>query len=775
MRRVMRFLGRLLLVVVGLLVIAGTGGWLWLRGATLPQPSGRLALAGLSAPVELGREANGIVHIKAETEADMFFALGVAHAQDRLWQMDFQRRVGAGRLSEAVGKATLSQDKFLRTWGFYKAAQAAYQSLSPAGKAIIDAYVAGVNAYLATNPPLPIEYRLLGIRPEPWKPADVLVWSKMMSYDLAGNWEDELKRLRLAAKGISPQRMAELLPPYPEDAPTILQAQDLTLPVAPQQEKPAAALLKLAALMPSGLEASNNWVVSGSRTTSGKPLLADDPHLGLGAPSLWYLAHLEAPGYNAIGATLPGIPGIVIGRNDHIAWGVTNVGADVQDLYLLDTVGSGYRYKGATEPFRLRREVIKVKGGQDEVLNVRETRYGPVISDVVSNTGARPLALRWISLDGTDRTLEAFVGINKAQDWTQFLEAMKSYAGPSQNFVYADVEGNIGYIAPGLFPIRRAGHSGLTPVPGDGNWDWQGMVPFEDWPKVLNPKDGFIVTANNRVLPSGYPYQLSLEWAEPYRAARIREMILAKDKLSLDDMRAMQQDQHSLLYRDFRSVLDVLSPLSERGKQWKDRLLGWDGNMSTGSQEATVFEAWYTELTRLPAREVGQEFWDQPRYILGALRAGDKNCDQPDTEFMESCLDFAALALDKALDRFGDRIPTWGSLHHAIFDHAILTNSPLKRFSDRQVAFGGDRYTVNVGPYDEEKGGFEMSHGPSYRHIVDLANPQNSLFVHPMGQSGSLLSGEYSDYLGKWQRGEYFPMKTKDYRLRNRLMLEPLK
>jgi len=772
----MRFLGRTLLVFIGLLLVSGAGGWLWLRGASLPQQSGRLALKGLSAPVEVRREPNGIVHVKAETEADMFFALGVAHAQDRLWQMEFQRRVGSGRLSEVIGKATIAQDKFLRTWGFYEAAKAAYTSLSPEGRKVVDSYVAGVNAYLATNPPIPLEYRLLGFRPEPWKPADVLVWSKMMSFNLAANYQEELQRMRLAARGISPQRMAELLPPYPEDAATILKAEDLQLPVPPRQEKPAAGLLTLAKLLPSGLQASNNWVVGGSRTVTGKPMLANDPHLGLSAPSLWYLAHIEAPGYNAIGATLPGVPGVVIGRNGNIAWGVTNVGADVQDLYTLNESGSGYVYKGQVEAYTIREETIKVKGGADIVLKVRQSRYGPVISDVVGNIpGTKPLALRWTALDLEDRTLEAFVGINKAKNWADFLEAMKLYAGPSQNFVYADIEGNIGYIAPGEFPLRKTGHSGLAPVPGDGNWDWQGLLPFEAWPKVLNPKEGLIVTANNRVVPKGYPYQLSLEWAEPYRANRIREMILAKEKLSLEDMRAIQQDQNSLLYRDFRSVLDILSPLSERGKQWRDRLLKWDGNMRQDSQEATLFQAWYTELTRLPSREVGQDFWDQPRYILGALKSGDKNCDQPDTEFVESCLDFAALALDKALDRFGDKIPAWGSVHQAQFAHDILTNSPLKRFSDRYIGFGGDRYTVNVGPYDAGKGGFLMTKGPSYRQIIDLATPDNSLFIYPMGQSGSLLSRQYADYLAKWQRGEYLPMRTQGYPLRNRLMLEPLK
>lgn len=786
MRRLLRFLGRLLLLSVVLVVLAGGVGWSWLRGATLPQHSGRLALQGLMAPVEVLREPSGMVHLKAQSEEDLFFALGVVHAQDRLWQMEFQRRVGAGRLSEVVGPATLKQDKFLRTWGFYLAAEQAYESLSPEGKAIVDAYVAGINAYLKTNPPLPLEYRLLGFRPEPWKAADVLVWAKMMAYDLSANWEEELKRYRLLAKGVKPERLSQLLPPYPANGVTILQAADLPpLPnpqLAPEPNpapKPdaaaraqAEALLELAQSIPRFMEASNNWVVAGSRTTTGKPLLADDPHLGLGVPSLWYLAHLEAPGYRAIGATLPGVPGVVIGHNDRIAWGVTNVGADVQDLYVLeDNASAGYRYKGRLEPYRVRDEVIKVKGQPDVVLKVRQTVYGPVISDAVDVPGGKPLALRWTALDAQDRLLEAFVGINRAKNWQEFTEALSLYSTPSQNFVYADVDGNIGYIAPGKFPIRKPGHSGLTPVPGDGSFDWQGYVPFERWAKVLNPKEGFIVTANNRVLPPGYPNQMSLEWAEPLRAERIRQMILAKPKLGLEDMQAMQQDQYSLLYRDFRPLLQSLSALSERANVWKARLLAWDGHMHPDSVEATVFQAWYTELTRLPAKEVDQAFWDEPRYLLEAMRSGDPNCDQKETDVLESCLDYAALALDAALDRLGDNPPPWGKLHQAVFDHPILTNSPLKRFSDRRVAFGGDRYTVNVGPYDPKT--FEQSHGPSYRHIVDLAELNNSRFIHPMGQSGHLLSPQFDDLLSLWQQGLYLPMRTEDYPVRERLSLEP--
>ncbi|KHG64543.1 penicillin acylase [Thermus sp. 2.9] len=753
MKRFLRVLAWLLVGLLALGLFGGIGGVVYLR-ASLPKTEGRLALKGLSAPVEVARDRHGVVRMRAASLKDLLFAQGFVHAQERLWQMEFQRRVGQGRLSEVLGEATLAQDRFLRTWGFYRAAQSAYERLYPEEKEAVDAYAAGVNAFLALGGPLPPEFTLLGFRPEPWTGPDVLVWAKMMSFDLSGNWEEELLRHRLLARGISPERLLELMPPYPEDAPTILSAEDLRLSL--KREEAPSALLQMAP--PRFLEASNNWVVAGSRTATGKPFLADDPHLGLQVPSLWFLMALEAPGYRAVGASLPGVPGIVIGRNERIAWGVTNVGADVQDLYLLEEVGGrGYRYQGRVVPYGVREEVIRVKGGKEERLKVRETLYGPVITDALKDPPKTPMALRWVSLDPEDHILMAYLGINRATNWEAFRKALIHYSAPSQNFVYADTEGNIGYIAPGKFPIRKEGHTGMVPVPGDGNWDWLGYRRPEEWPQVLNPKEGLLVTANHKVTPPGFPYALTYDWAEPYRAERILELLRAKEKLTLEDIKAIQQDQKSLLFRDFRPVLSLLTPLSERSKAWRERLLAWDGTMAPSSEEALVFALWYAELTRLPAREVGEEYWDEPRYLLKAMKEGDRNCDQPETEYRETCLDYAALALERALDRKeGLRARTWGAVHRAAFRHPVLTHTPLKRFSDREVAFGGDRYTVNVGPFDPKT--LAMDKGPSYRQIVDLADPERSLFVHPMGQSGHFLSPHHADLLPLWARGDYLPM-----------------
>ncbi|WP_456414356.1 penicillin acylase family protein [Oceanithermus profundus] len=776
--RVLTILGRVLAGLIVLVLLLAVGGYYYLKNATLPQTNGRLVTPGLSAPVEILRDANGIVHVKAANEHDLFFGQAVAHAQERLWQMEFQRRIGAGRLAEVLGEAAVPTDKFLRTLGVYRAAEQAYENLPDDLKAIVDAYVDGVNAYLATNPPLPLEFKLLGFEPEPWTPADVLVWQKMMSYDLSGNYEEELQRYRLLARGLSKARIEALIPGYPAAAPTIVRrvperlrprpAPETAPTPAPQGAAWVEELLALARTLPSSLEASNNWVVGPERSTTGKPLLANDPHLGLSAPSIWMLMELEAPTYRATGATFPGLPTIVIGKNERIAWGVTNHAADVQDLYVLEEAEGGYRYRGEVRPYRLRRETIAVKDADPVVLEVRETVYGPVISDVVGAPEGQALALRWVSLEPSDETMAAFYGIGKATNWEEFTAALLRLKAPSQNFVYADVEGNIGYLAPGKIPVRKPGHSGKYPVPGTGEWDWVGFVPAEALPRAYNPPEGYIVTANNRSTPEGWPYTFTHDWAPGFRAARIEQLIRAKPKLSPEDFARIQGDEVSLMARSFRPVLERLRPQSERAAEWHRKLLAWDANETASSTEATVFQAWYAELARLPEAEVGQAYWNEPLYLKRALLEGDPACDARGV----SCLDFAAQALERALarlDALGGIVP-WGQLHPAVFDHGVMTHQPqLRRFFDREIAHGGDRFTVNMGAYDFAT--FRMNHGPSYREIVALGLPEQSYWIHPMGQSGNVLSRHYADLLPLWANVEYLPMGTGEPVAR--LVLEP--
>lgn len=744
------------------------------RWCCSPQYAGQLSLKGLRAPVELLREPNGIVHIRAQSEHDVFFALGVAHAQDRLFQIDLQRHIGAGRLSEIFGSTALSQDRFMRMLGLYRAAERTYAQLSPQGKAVVDAYQQGINAYLASKPPLPLEYRVLGLRPRPWNAADVLVWAKVMAFDLSGNWRYELGRYARARQGMSVARMNELLPPYPGDELIIehsidaAQAQSLG-----RLELPGQELLSYVHGLPLGLlpaerdlrTASNNWAVAGSRSLTGAALLANDPHLGLGIPSPWYLVHLEAPGYEVIGASLAGLPGVVIGRNRHIAWGITAMGADVQDLYVLRPVGQGYWHDGRVVPFGLRKETIRVRGGKDVEFIVRESLYGPVLNDLVSEAGKTPVALHWVGLEPGDHTLEAMIGLGRARNWQEFKRALRDYAVPSQNFVYADTEGNIGQLSAGRFPLRQPGHVGALPVAGTGEFDWRGWIPPEEWPQHYNPSTGFVATANNKVLEPGYPHLLTVDWEQPYRIERIRQLLSQPRKLGLEDMRAMQLDTRSPLFEHFRALIARLRPSSPEARQWQRRLLAWDGDMREGLQEPTVFNAWYSELSRLPSQEIGIEFWDQPRYLLKALEHGDANCPRRD------CLAFATGALERALEHLGSRVPPWGEVHAAQFKHPILTHTPLRFISDRQIPQGGDNYTLERASHDPQT--LQTNGGATYRQIVDLGNPENSLFMIPTGQSAHLFSTHYSDLLPLWREGLYLPMKTRDYPVAQRLVLEP--
>ncbi len=761
---------KLLVLTLALFALCLSGFLLWLWRTSLPQLSGTLSLQGLGQDVIVEREPSGVVHIRAGNDRDLLFAQGVVHAQDRLWQMEFQRRLGAGRLAELLGPDAVDGDRYLRTWGFLRSAEAAYQHLGPEARTLIDAYAAGINAYLASDPPLPLEFRLLRYRPEPWTVADVLVWTKMMAYNMADNRRSELRRYRLLARGLSPERVAALMPLYPgEQVPRGVGA---PRPRALPADHRAEHLLALDAVHRRHLpRASNNWVVGSSRSASGMPLLANDVHLGMQMPSTWHLMHLQSPGFDVIGATLPGLPLVIIGRNTRIAWGVTNLAADVEDLYLVEERDAGhYVHQGEIRPYRVRDEVIRVRGGEPVTLRVRETVQGPVISDQVPNPkGAAPLALRWVGQDPDDTTIEAFLGINRARDWEDFRAALELYVVPGQNFVYADREGRIGYSASGRIPRRKPGHSGLYPVSGDGSWDWQGYLPFAELPYRLDPSEGFLATANNRITAPGYPNRLSLEWgAEPFRIERISERIEARAKHDLDSMRALQQDRVTLLHRMLRPLLKAIAPATIAGQRWRLRLLVWNGNSSAESVESTLFQAWYMAISTLPAEETGTSHWNSyPRFLNRALMQGDPACDRRGM----TCLEFAADALDQVVATFADEPPPWGELHKAHLNHALLTHTPLAVLSDRVVSMGGGHYTVNVGWYRPED--WVMYHGPSYRQLIDMADPEGSLFVLAGGQSGNWLSPGYADQLPLWQRGDYLPMRLEGYAVAHELVLSP--
>lgn len=773
-----RFLTILLLIVLALLILVPLGGYFWLR-TSLPLTSGTVRVAGISGPVEIVRDADGVPHIFATTDADAFYALGYVHAQDRLWQMEMNRRIGAGRLSEILGEATLSIDKFQRTMGYYRAAQADLEVIEPRSRQALEAYAAGVNQWLSEGHTLPPEFILLGVRPEPWRPADSLVWQKMMSWDLGGNYELELLNQRLVQM-LGPERAAQLLPDYPENAITILA--DVQL-----DDAGVARLLEIDRKLQQdfgrgGRESgSNNWVIAGSRTETGMPILADDPHLGASIPSIWYLAELQGDRLHAIGATFPGLPAIVIGHNARIAWGVTNVGPDVQDLYverLNPANPNQYEVDGEWRDLTIVEEPIVVKG-RDEPIRwaARSTRHGPLISDV-SDTG-QPVALQWTALQPGDTTIDAFMRLNYADDWEDFIDAMTKFVTPSQNFVYADVDGNIGYFAPGRIPIRVEGHDGRLPVPGwASEYEWQGFIPFDDLPRAFNPPEGYIATANNRVVGEEYPYLLSTDWAPPYRAERIVEMIEEMSsgarKISLDDVAAMQADWKSAQVRDLLPFLLTVPAKDARQQQALDLLKDFDGVMRMESAAVAIYQAWMLHLERaLFEDDLRAGLFEEmstranPIFLVNVLNdpaLAAVWCDNVLTVPVESCTDTAQVALDYALDdlskRMGEDINRWrwDRIHITQYPHNPFSEvSYLKWIFHRAIPNGGDRYTVNVAPVKLSEP-YVQTHTPGYRHIIDLSNMVNSRFMITTGQSGNVLSRHYDDLIRRHRDVEYLPM-----------------
>ena len=718
-------------------------------------PTESLNLSGLTGEVAVNVDEFGIPHIDAENLNDGIFAQGFLHAKDRLWQMEYQRRAAKGTLAEVLGEDAVAQDTYIRTVGIDRAAEVAYDNLTPETKQIVDDYTAGVNAYFNTNPDLPEEFETLGYKPEVWQPTDVMAIAQLQIFAVGTTDGGEFTRFELLEQGISPERIQELLPDYSPGDTTILglevEANSATAEVTPElalvsNNTQLDILAQLESLFPD-TEASNNWVVSGDRTTTGEPFLANDPHLNLQTPSFWYQSSIDSPEVGVTGVSIPGLPGIQNGYNRDIAWGQTATLADTEDYYVLEETedGSGYIYQGEIQPYEVREETIQVKDAEPVTVRVKESVYGPVISDAVELEV--PVALNSVGIEPVNGTLEAFTGINKADDWTEFKSSLETIANPISNFVYADTQGNIGYIAPGKYPIRQPEHTGEYPIPGTGEFDWQGFIPYKDVPQLYNPESGYIVTANNKQVPDTYPYRINGNYGEPYRAERITELIESKEKLSLEDMQAIQLDTVTLLYRDFRPILEQIEPTTSEAKEWRDRLLHWDGDMQPDSQEAAVFAAWYVELTKLPAEEVGRETWDEPRFLLEAIQ-GDGTAP--------GYFDDAALAFDAALTRLGDDIPVWGDIHQASFEPL----SEIQPENDLQVPLGGGRYTVNVSPYGVED--FNNSFGVSYRQIVDLANLENSLYINPPGQSGDPDSDNFADQLPLWQQGEYLPMTTAD-------------
>jgi penicillin G amidase len=772
---------RILGVIAIALVLLAAAGWLHLR-RSLPQLDGEVFARGLGAPVEIVRDVEGVPHIFAKHESDAWFAIGYAHAQDRLWQMEFQRRVAQGRLAEFIGERAFDTDRLMRTLGLARAAERAVENTDAATRAQLEAYAAGVNAFLAADPVLPIEFQVFRITPEPWKPSDSVGWLYVMAWDLSGNWRTELGRLRYASK-LGRERANELIPPYPGDtAAPLPDFKALYAELVPQ----ANALL---ALSPPTEEAigSNSWVVSGAHTETGKPLLANDPHLGLQAPALWYLAHLSWPSANVVGGTLPGLPFVVLGRNDHVAWTMTTTNSDTQDLFvekLAPGDPASYLTPQGKAPFEMREEVISVRGEQRRI-EVRSTRHGPVLSDAIRNVkeatpAGHVLALAWAALDPGNAAARAGFALNRARDRAELLAALRDFHAPHQNVVFATSEGHIGFVAPAIVPVRAADNEamGRVPVPGwIAKYDWQGVMPFEEMPAIHDPPSGTIVTANHKITPPGYRPFLSVDWFLPFRAERIEEMLASQPKHSLDSFGRMQADTVSRLARELLAVALAAKPEREEGRQAQAMLAQWKGDMAVDDPAPLVFMAWYRELTRLVYADeldaLFKESWDQRAGFMIPVMKGEGGyerwCDDVRTPAKETCDLLAARAFDFAaidlLQRFGKPARwRWGGAHHAAGDHRPLGFFPLvSQLFNVSPETPGDSFTVNVGHMTirDEKRPFANKHAASLRAIYDFADLDRSRFMQSTGQSGNVLSPWYASFAERWARVEYITIPTR--------------
>jgi penicillin amidase len=751
-----------LLVLV--LLVAG-GGFFALR-LSLPKTDGRITVAGLHGEITIARDADGVPTITAKDDDDLSFGLGFAHAQDRLFQMELQRHYGAGRLAEIFGQAAVPIDTQMRVLGLYRSAEAAFPNLSAEVRRGIEAYGAGVNAYIATHGlMLPPEFLLLRVEPEPWKPADTLVWGKLMDFQLGGNYRGELLRARLA-QTVTADDMAFLYPDYPKDAPRTLAA--LT-PL--YRQLPLASLY---ATLPETMGphyASNNWVVDGAHTASGKPLLANDPHLGFATPGFWYLARLKTPEHDIEGATAAGTPLVIIGHNEKIAWGFTTTTADIEDLFIekLDPKDSShYMVADGSLPFRTRQETIVVRDGERVTLTVRATRHGPVVSDMLPqgtlDTGY-VFALQASFLDGDDASAEALWDIDRATDWASFRAGLKNLVGPPQNVVYADAGGTIGFIAAGQIPIRRNG-DGWLPVPGwSGDYDWKGYIPLDELPQATNPASGHFVSANNKIVPDSYPYFISRDWDLPDRAERIEQLLKTTPRQSPDASAAIQADTLSLQARRLVPLMTKMVPSSDMAREAVERLQSWDFRMDAGKVEPLLFTAWLRAFARsvLFARigDAAADYWDLKPLIMEAVLTQRPDwCADPKQPAHETCETRLAEALETALDElrrsYGNEMAQWqwGRAHVASFPNAVFERVPLLRDWLRvAIPTPGAYDTVNRGPgtIRDDEHPYEQRFGAGLRIITDMAAPEQSRIMIAPGQSGNPLSVHYADLLARWR------------------------
>jgi penicillin amidase len=750
MARILRWVARVFtgLGILILLLLACVGGALWL---TLPPHDQTVQIPGLSAPVEIGFDADGIPRIKAANEADAAAALGYVHARDRMFQMELMRRAASGRLSEIAGPATLRIDRLMRTLGLRNHAAADLAALPADTRALIDAYARGVNAWIAQRGRFAApEFLVLGA-PEAWQPVDTLLWAKTMGLWLSLNWRTELDRLALAGK--VPQPLIDQLWP-PAAGPDRPDARRDT------PERYADAVRRLESVLPHFPDpftlppsASNEWAVDGSHTATGAPLLAGDPHLAFGFPGIWYLARIELPDSVLAGATAPGVPFLVLGRNSHIAWTFTTTGADVQDVFIETPAGPGaYQTPDGPQPFTVREERIKVRGQPDQMLTVRETRHGPVISDLDPEPGNPLLAVAMGNLQPNDSAAAGLLALNRASSVAEAGQAAALISSPVQNLLVADAKG-IGLFVTGKVPIRKAG-DGAAPVPGNGQYDWTGWAAGEQLPHYVAPPDGRLVNANEPVAPPDFPVFMGRDQFGDWRARRIRTLLGSSNRLTVSDFTRMQTDVLSPFAQQILPVLTAVPGLDGPAAQAQSLLKGWDGAMTMDAPQPLIFNAWVRAFYDSVLHQAGiSPYQGGPRpdfvaYVLSP--AGAHWCQGDCTPLLRQTLEAAVRDLT---GRFGADPAAWrwGNAHVAVFANPLLSHLPIVGgLTTIRIPSPGDDTTVDRGGTNAA---LESVHGAAFRGVYDLADLDRSRFVVTPGQSGNPLSAHARDFVTRWRDG----------------------
>lgn len=767
--------------------------------AVLAQLDGKLATAGLKAPVEIVRDRWGVPHIYAQNADDLFFAQGWVVAQDRLFQLDLWRRIGNGETAEILGDERLAGDRFARLMRYRGDMNAEWASYSPDTKRIATAFTRGINAYIDhVGDKLPIEFQVLGFRPKKWQPEDIL--SRMSGIIMSRNFVQEVARARLVA-AVGDKKAQQLAPTDPAVAytpflgfdPADITKQILdgyvaaTKPIQFGKAKDVSASREMGTF--EALTASNNWAVDGSLSKSGKPMLASDPHRTIALPSLRYLVHLHAPGWNVIGAGEPALPGVALGHNEHIAWGITIVGTDQADIFVEQAKpddDSQYLVGNQWKPMTIVREKIAVKGKSEPVeVELRFTRHGPVIHQDRKKHLA--FALKWAGSEPGGAAYLGGLALSRARNRAEFLKGLECWKIPSLNFMYADVEGNMGWVAGGAIPIRPKGHHGLLPVPGATNdCDWLGYLPVKDMPQSFNPDRHWLATANHNILPKGYDKQISYEWAPPHRFLRIEQRLKEKKRFTLDDFQSIQHDSVSLPARTMNKLLEK-TKWTQKVALWSGAS-AWDGSLSKDSPMAAFQALWLQEINRSFFERAGldKETTDALRslstvsYLLEQLKRPTSLWFSGPVE--ENRDDFVLRAFQRAMERgqklLGDNVQQWrwGKLHTATFHHPLENLGPAyaKAFNLGPVERAGDMNTPNNTRHDEK---FNQVHGASYRQVFDLADWDQGRATSTPGQSGQPGSPHYDDLLPLWAEEKYFPLaysrKKVDEVAAHRLTLSP--